>query len=248
MKNTILKTVFSSLLLLGTSSICHAKPEHRISLGAGLISYSYLDEIFDENSEIDICLPDFSEDKIAGVTTDEFAWRELQTLPITINLHYECTLGKHFGVGLCIGYDYQRMSLDIDKYTYTGEVAFHDEILGDITHEDYNYRNESGELTRHKIYIMPEATFYYFKKEHVSMYGKLAAGVSFTKIKRENVNEETRGTKLNDHTLSFQVSPVGLEIGNKNICGFMEYGFGTQGLAQFGVKHTFQKKGKGSAE
>lgn len=237
MKNAILKTVFSSLLLLGTSSICHAKPEHRISIGAGVLSYIYINEICDEHADVELAPPYFGGNKIIGYSTYEYAWRDLQSLPITANLHYECTLGKHFGIGLCVGYEHQKMDLDINVYTYTGE-----KITPYGIYDNYDITKKSGKLDRRFFYAMPEATLYYFKKEHVSMYGKLAAGISFSKIKRENADEETRGTRFKNQHFSGQVSPVCLEIGNKNICGFMEYGFGHQGIAQFGVKHTFKKK------
>lgn len=74
------------------------------------------------------------------------------------------------------------------------------------------------------------------------MYGKLAAGVGFSKIKTENADEEVKGIEFGNKHFSCQVSPLCFEFGNKRIRGFMEYGFGHQGLAQFGVKHTFKKK------
>lgn len=241
MRNTSLKTIFSLALLSGTFLSSFAKSEHKISFGAGLFSYSYLHEIINENADVELAPPYFGENPIVGQSCYRYAWRDLQTPPINYNIHYECTLGNHFGIGLCFGYELQKMNLDIDKYIYQGTSNFQDEHK-DYVWNKYTIEKESGKLSRNIFCIMPEATFYYFKKEHVSMYGKLAAGVRFSKIKRENADEEVRGTEFGKQHFSCQVSPLCFEFGNKRIQGFMEYGFGHQGVAQFGVKHTFKKQ------
>ena len=241
MENKSLKAAFSSILLFGASVGCLASPEHSISFGLSMLSYSYLHEKIDENATVDLCPPYFGENPIVGQSCYRYAWRDLQTPPINYNIHYECTLGNHFGIGLCFGYELQKMNLDIDKYIYQGP---NNNYPGEYKYKwsKYTKEKESGKLSRHIFFIMPEATFYYFKKEHVSMYGKLAAGVRFSKIKTENTDEEVGGIEFGNQHFSCQVSPLCFEFGNKGIRGFMEYGFGHQGLAQFGVKHTFKKK------
>lgn len=236
-----MKTIISSILLLGGSLGCIAAPEHSISLGAGILSYSHIREIIDECTDYEIAPPYFGENPIVGQSIDGFAWRNLENFPITVNLHYECTLGKRFGVGVCFGYEHHEMSLDIDKWTYIGTPT---DVQQDAYH-NYKTTHETGSLDRHIFFIAPEATFYYFKKEHVAMYGKVAAGVRFSTIKKENVEDEIGGeTHFEKHPFCFQVSPLCFEFGNEKIRGFMEYGFGHQGAAQFGVKHTFKKKEK----
>ncbi len=239
-RNTSLKSIFCSLVL-GASLSSQAAPEHSLSLGLGALSFPYLDELCEEHADVELAPPYFGKNPIVGQSTYEYAWRELQTPPLTFNLHYECTLGKHFGVGLCFGYEHQKMDLDIDVYTFAGKKAFSE---GDHTfeHDSYVTTHETGELNRNLFYIMPEATFYYFKKEKVAMYGKLAAGVRFSKIEKKNADENTHGTRFRNQHLSYQASPICFEIGKGKTKCFMEYGIGHQGVAQVGVKHTFQKK------
>lgn len=245
MGHTSLKSILTSLLLLGGSFNVIAAPEHRISLGGAIHSYSQIREKLDENVEYEMGPPYFGENPIIGQSIDGFAWRELENFPITVNLHYECSLGSRWGVGICFGYEYQKMSLEISKWTYMGEKTDVPEPYSHYARftNKYTTTDETGRLDRHIFFIAPEATFYYYKRERVAMYGKVAAGIKFHSLKKTNVEEEIGGeTYFEKRPFCFQVSPLCFEFGDKKFRGFMEYGFGHQGLAQFGIRRIFTKK------
>lgn len=70
------------------------------------------------------------------------------------------------------------------------------------------------------ITIMPTARLYWFQKPAVAMYSRLAAGYS----------------SISDGKWGAQVSPVAVEFGKGNVRGFVEGGFGFQGMLIGGVK------------
>ena len=87
--------------------------------------------------------------------------------------------------------------------------------------------------------------FSFFYLYHFATYGKSARkGVRFNFEKREFYSHYFEDAEGKYHHAYFQGSPVCFEIGNHYWRGFAEFGFGGQGIAQFGVKHTFKKKEK----
>ncbi|MBR2261594.1 MAG: hypothetical protein IJ916_07830 [Paludibacteraceae bacterium] len=233
------KVLFNILLCFGSLFSCFAQPEHRISLGFGLFSYAYIDEFIWEHTDVDYWYPG-----VDDYGTYEYTEEKLQSLPVNLNLHYECTLGKHFGIGLCLGYDRIRMRQETEYVTTVGE---------EVSPRGYRYpvrdtRYEYGRLYRHVLSVMPEATVYWFKRQHVAMYSKLAAGVRFNIEKRVISTMNTEDTRLADRHFYCQVSPVCVEVGGQYWRGFVEGGFGAQGVIQYGVKHTFKGKKEQSNE
>lgn len=70
------------------------------------------------------------------------------------------------------------------------------------------------------ITIMPTARLYWFQKPAVAMYSRLAAGYS----------------SISDGKWGAQITPVAVEFGKGSIRGFVEGGFGFQGMLIGGVK------------
>lgn len=98
----------------------------------------------------------------------------------------------------------------------------------------------AGDVKVNYFSVMPAVKLGWFEKEHVGMYSKLAAGVTFRSEKQkwtdngkaEEVSES--GAKFN-----FQASLVGIEAGSKAIRGFAELGFGEQGVILAGLRYKF---------
>lgn len=209
-----------SIFLFGFPFDGLAKPDHRLSLGLGVFSYAYKYEK--------------SYETISFYNHHPMSIDELKSKPFTYNAHYECTLGRHFGVGVCLGYDYLRVDRSFVTpvgYYYSGE---------------YNVTG-SGEYKTYIFFVMPETTFYYFKRKIVAMYGKLAAGIRFDIEKGEadmyrphmKVTESNKSRKF-----CMQVDPICLEVGGAYWRGFAECGLGAEGMGQLGIKYTFRKKGE----
>lgn len=82
------------------------------------------------------------------------------------------------------------------------------------------------------ISVMPVARAHWFDKKHFGMYSKAGVGVCLW-------NEKLNGQSTNDVTVAYQVSPVCMEAGSESVRGFMELGFGFQGIVNLGVRFGF---------
>lgn len=233
------KVLLNILLCFGALFSCFAQSEHRISLGVGLFSYEYINEWLDERADVDYYYPGSNDHG-----TYEYPDNDLKSLPNNLNLHYECTLGKHFGVGLCLNYDRFRMHNETEVITSVGEQTSPQGVV----HTLWNSYNESGNIHRHIFSIMPEATVYWFKKNHVAMYSKLGAGVRWKINKKTVYTPQLKKTEDKDTHFCCQISPVCVEVGGHYWRAYVEIGYGIQGIGQVGVKHTFRGTGKNTEE
>lgn len=225
------------LLLFATLATAWAvESQHRIALGAGYFSHAYIDQQYFqwEEGEDDPYPSPYTHGTI------ETLHEEVTSPPIHINLHYECALGKHFGVGLCLGYDYLKIEQDKEINTSVGDETTPD---GE-TYSIWETTHEYGELHRHILYFMPEGTVYWFKKKHVSMYSKLGVGFRVNFEKKIVYTTDEEEMKYSETAVCLQFTPVSVEVGGKAWRGFLELGYGTQGIAQLGVKYTFQGREK----
>lgn len=92
-------------------------------------------------------------------------------------------------------------------------------------------RNADFRCRNHYITLMPTAKFYWFNLEHVGMYSRLGLGATF-------MYGESDGEHGTAWRAAFQLSGICLEAGGK-VRGFIELGYGTQGLALAGIKVRF---------
>ena len=216
-----------------------AQIEHRISYTFGFVSHAYHTERANERKDKEYIFPG-NRDHGTYEYTDE----DLHSIPVAFNFQYDCSLKKHFGVGLCIGYELENM------YQKTNVVKSKKvDITSPFgnTYTDWEQVHSNGELKRHILYIMPEATGYWFKKRHVAMYSKVAAGLRIDFERREfyeSIPKSFIQPKKNRASVYFQVSPVAVEVGGPYWRGNIEIGYGAQGVFQYGVRHIFKGKEK----
>jgi len=85
------------------------------------------------------------------------------------------------------------------------------------------------------ISVMPSVKFSWLRKAHFGMYSKLAAGAIFI-----NSSADKNGSKESDSAVRFmgQVSALGMEFGSQ-LRGFVELGFGEQGILLAGLRCKF---------
>ena len=91
--------------------------------------------------------------------------------------------------------------------------------------------NDGSDYKLHYPAIMATSKFMWFNREHFGMYSKLSLGM--TLLLGGQDNEESI------QMLAAQASPVCMEFGGKTLRGFLETGWGNQGLLNFGVKYSF---------
>lgn len=228
---TIMKKYCLILLYIAISICCLAQQERHIALGLGYYSHAYISEEYNSSNRNYYEQENYSYDVINDTIICIGTRNELISKPFHFNIHYAWMLGKIAGLGLCLGYDH----LSMKQYIQTDKTT---------KHKSYTDINYYGELNRHIIYLMPEAIIYYLKRDHFSMYGKFGAGLRFNFEKKIKYDEKSRSNKANieESSLYCQFTPLGLEGGTKNLRGFLDFGYGGQGVVQLGVKYIFKDK------
>jgi hypothetical protein len=92
------------------------------------------------------------------------------------------------------------------------------------------WSNGSGYIVHYPA-IMATSKFIWFNHEHFGMYSKLSLGMMLI---LDGKNEDKPIPML-----AAQASSVCMEFGGKALRGFLETGWGNQGLFNFGVKYSF---------
>ena len=92
----------------------------------------------------------------------------------------------------------------------------------------YDSEASSGSGNYSFFQLMPSVAFKWFSLPHVSMYSRIALGAML-------------GVSGNDTSVSFafQASPVGIDFGVTRFRGFLEAGFGCQGILTAGLRFCF---------
>ncbi|MBP5526518.1 MAG: hypothetical protein J6Y11_13115 [Paludibacteraceae bacterium] len=216
------------LLFIGFSFSCLAQPEHRISFGLGWFNNECIKEIIREKEDVEYDFPE-PFDKGDFKYTD----KNMKSLPINLNFHYECSISQRWGFGFCLGYDRIRYHQESDYFTSIGEQT----SPHGITYTLWDNHHTWERFYRHFLYIMPEATFYWFKNKYISLYSKAGICVGWEIQKTEVTVPDSVTTVNSDSKFYYHVSLVSLESGGRYLRGFVELGYGVQGILQYGVKY-----------
>ena len=226
------KFVFVIFILIGAVFRCFATPERRISAALGIVGHAYLKERTLESENLRYRYPD-PNDTGRFEYTDE----DLVFSPFNLSFHYGRTIGKHLDIGGCFGYDYLRMKQETEIITSIGEQTSPHGNTYTLWESSHKY----GMLNRHVLYIMPEATLYWFKEKHAAMYCKLALGVDFVVEKRVFTYPSSSAVVSGEPHFCFQISPVGVEAGGEYLRVLVELGYGAQGTFQVGIRHILRE-------
>lgn len=89
---------------------------------------------------------------------------------------------------------------------------------------------KTEERTRTYYTVMPSVKYYWVNKEHFGFYSKVAVGATFDHDSREYFGNISSSESDNHTYFACQVSPAGVEAGTKNFRGFIEGGYGEQGI------------------
>lgn len=99
----------------------------------------------------------------------------------------------------------------------------------------------AGQLTNTYITVTPMIRFNWIDRTFFMMYTRLAAGFTFILDKWDGSSADYDNWDVKSekqHYFGYQISPLGFAFGRR-ICGFVEIGFGCQGLAQAGIMFKF---------
>lgn len=128
----------------------------------------------------------------------------------SVNLEYYRTLNKTFSVGAAV--------------SWFGGAA--DELNKDNV--------KVGDSKYSGFALIPAAKVFWFKKQKVAMYSKLAAGVTLL----DDYDEESDSHSFDPYWAA-QVTFAGVQFGGERFRGFVETGSGMQGLVLAGLSYSF---------
>jgi len=145
----------------------------------------------------------------------------------------------------------------MDKCVSTGAFGFeymryvhpHVAVGANVSYEAIllQFKNKDGELQdahwSHFASVMPAVKFPWFSRYHFRMYTKLAVGLMIEGTAAYET-ENSDGTKTTtpascNPNVAFQVSPVCFDFGGYRARGFVETGFGVNGLISAGFRYGF---------
>lgn len=135
-----------------------------------------------------------------------------ETFTGSFNLEYMYRLDKRWAIGVDLGYEQSSYDVNINK-------------------------SVNAKAKDNYIIAMVGAKYYWTNGSMFRMYAKASIGASFMTEKLTDVKDPT--LKADNQTeFAYQVSPIAFEVG-KNFCGFLELGYGNQGIAQAGIRVRF---------
>lgn len=142
--------------------------------------------------------------------------------PPTISLSYHYTFLPWLEAGLRLGYNYNHWSFrlrDIIEYP-TGE------------RDEKSVPDSEGRMFHHMGFAMASTRFPYFRRPLVQLYSGVAVGAAMDYYSPDHAPVGTTNSKL---TFAYQVTALGVRVGNSRIYGLVELGYGHQGIANIGV-------------
>lgn len=141
-----------------------------------------------------------------------------------LSLEYFHTLGRVVSLGGVAAYS----ACSLDR-TRIAEA----DADGNARYEKY------GEAYR-IVSLMPAAKASWFRKPRVSMYSKVAVGAMSMSMNTVSRDDAAAASETqSDYSFAFQLSPVAVDFGGPHFRGFVETGFGWQGMLLAGLRYSF---------
>ncbi|MCR5313232.1 MAG: hypothetical protein K6E54_06275 [Bacteroidaceae bacterium] len=139
----------------------------------------------------------------------------------SVNIMYIRNINKKFGVGLQAGIGFLKTDDFSDKKTY-GKIA---------------------KIKEHNIYLMPTFRTYWYNTNNIGVYSRVSVGLAWACYDEEdtNGNDNLIFACGNESSVkfAFQASAIGFEWGGELARGFVEAGYGGQGILITGLKIRF---------
>lgn len=158
-----------------------------------------------------------------GLGTGSYSYGDEHYIP-ALSAEYFYHVTKGVALGGIIAFN----GMDRDMY-----MEWRDNVKNDL------HKDKTGKARRRNISIIPAAKFDWLRKKYFGMYSKLGVGISF--MYESQKDDRSGGTDYSKTTVipNIQASLLGLETGTQNIRGFIELGFGEQGILLGGLKYKF---------
>ncbi len=136
------------------------------------------------------------------------------------SLEYRCHFNKVWSIGLSANYFWDKTREA--SYYVSNSYGIIDNCEG-AAYYDY---------TEHAVFVLADAKARWCRHQRWNFYSRLGIGPALSTYKLDEERNTTIG-------YTFQVSPIGAEVGNDKIRGYLELGVGLQGFVNVGISHRF---------
>ncbi len=117
-------------------------------------------------------------------------------------------------------------------------LNYHDRVNGE--------RTLICKVSQNSISFLPHLKINWLNTKHVNLYSKVA----FLGLRHVTYNQEEYYPDLYEVTPpdmflnldAYQITPIGVEIGNKRYAGFIQYGLGMEGTISIGFRYGLKDK------
>lgn len=161
-----------------------------------------------------------------GIATGSYSYGDEHYIP-TLSAEYYYHVSKGVGLGGFLAFNGVTRDMYINwRENYNG---------GGWTSA------KTGKAKRFNLSIIPTAKFDWLRKRNFGMYSKVGLGASFMFESQEDDIKKDGSTDVNDTTVipNVQCSLLGIEGGSTQFRGFVELGFGEQGILLAGLRCKF---------
>lgn len=123
------------------------------------------------------------------------------------------------------------IGLEYMRYLASGRASFGAMVAYEGLNTVFVDKNDASKVRKeneHAITLMPSAKVVWFNRKGFGMYSRAGVGVTMMMLPK-SVN----------FMAAVQINPVGMDFGGSRVRGFIEAGFGTQGVVNAGIKACF---------
>lgn len=123
------------------------------------------------------------------------------------------------------------IGLEYTRYLRSGRASFGAVLSYEGCNTTFVDKNDESKIRKeneHFITVMPTAKVMWFNRKGFGMYSRAGVGVTMM-----------MSPKSANAMVALQISPIGMDFGGSRVRGFIEGGFGTQGIVNAGIKTCF---------
>lgn len=199
-------------ILLIPTSITQAQEELRrqeFRIGAGLGEDPHFEDVYDSYSD--------------NYKLDTYGGSNSWNTELSFFAEYLYHFNKHLAVGLSAG------------YARVGKQELWDTswVMDPYNPSDSYPSDKHVNLKTSTIFVMPTLKFTWYNNHHFAFYSRGGLGGQYYKLDAKSVDYPERHES--HLKLSYQFSPIGIEVGGDLIRFFTELGYGKQGVFNMGV-------------
>ncbi|MBQ9665101.1 MAG: hypothetical protein IJ635_12335 [Bacteroidaceae bacterium] len=131
----------------------------------------------------------------------------------------------------------------IDKHWAVGVQMGHIGDYSAFSKQDARGNWQDADILMSSPFLMAAAKYYWYATDALSFYSKAGIGAMRRHLYFHTYDDPTDDRFFNEKKWlpAYQFSPIGIELGRRNLRFFTELGYGTDGVVNFGITYHFKR-------